>query len=152
MRTSTSVTTFATVAVLIAGLAPGLVLGVGDDQLCYPGPPVVGDCVTEEGDDEFCHLHFLLVSDTECDRSRPVRMCTYKWTCRWDSKRKLWRKTEATLKVYAQCKDPQDVDEPQGCWHCPASLICRVDRFYQDPYCTRQTSLYRWFRMREACY
>ena len=69
---------------LLAGLTPGLGVVLGQNPDCYLGPPVVGDCVTEQGNDWFCHLHFQMIDDTDCNYSRPVRACSRKYVCKRD--------------------------------------------------------------------
>ncbi len=56
------------------------------------------------------------------------------------------------MKIYEECKDPKIVTAPEGCWHCAASLVCRVDEFFEDPECKRRTGRWQWFRDRAACY
>ena len=137
--------------VLFAGLAaclPGLVAS----EHCYNGPPELLDCVTNPSPDTFCHLHFQLLDDTDCDRRRPVLSCR-PVGCHRDDAVGLYRMTYEYHMVYRECKFPGSVQHPEGCWHCAAWLVCRVDYYYKDSKCKdRAGTRYHWYGQRSGCY
>ncbi len=137
--------------VLLAGLAACLP-GLFASEHCYNGPPVLLDCVTNPALNTFCHVHFQFLNDTDCDYTRPVPECSGTIGCIYDETRRLYRMTVASSLVYAGCKTPP-VPGCTGCWHCAASLVCRIDYFYTDGECTdRIERIYYWGAVREGCY